>query len=146
MTDSYIESDHVIHIHPPQSKTSLIFTGLNSNTIIIHGKLNHILIRKSRNINLDIKEGTVSGVDIINCQSMFVKMPYHNYTNLEYGEGIYFQAEVNDISQLHITASLDVKVNNNNIPINPFINAIFTNKGCSYKPQHEIPKLMIRKF
>jgi hypothetical protein len=70
----------------------------------------------------------------------------HNFTNLEFGEGIYFQAEINDISQLHITGSLDVKLNNIAIPINPFINAIFGKNGWCYKKQSEIPKLMIYKY
>lgn len=144
--DLYTEPGRVVHIHPANHHTSIVLSGLKDNTIIIHSKLNHVLIRRSENIDLDIKEGTVSGVDILHCRRMLVKMPYHNFTNLEFGEGIYFQAEVNDVSQLHITGSLDVKVNDTTIPINPFVNAMFTKNGCSYKTQHEIPKLMICKY
>ena len=160
--DLYTEPGQVVHIHPAtrsnsvrstanflnsaNHNTSIVLSGLKDNTIIIHSKLNHVLIRRSENIDLDIKEGTVSGVDILHCRRMLVKMPYHNFTNLEFGEGINFQAEVNDVSQLHITGSLDIKVNNTTIPINPFVNAIFTKNGWCYMKQHEIPKLMICKY
>ena len=145
-SDLYAEPGRIIHIHPINHNSSIVLSGLKDNTIIIHSKLNHVLIRRSENVNLDIKDGTISGVDILHCRRMFVKMPYHNFTNLEFGEGIYFQAEVNDISQLHITGSLDVKVNDTTIPINPFVNALFTKNGWSYKTQHEIPKLMISRY
>lgn len=142
----YIDKKKVIHINPGEDGISLIFSGLQGNTVIIHSKVNHVLIRKCENVRLDIKEGTVSGVDILYCKRMFVIMPYHNFTNLEYGEGIYFQAEINEISQLHFTGSLDVKVNGISVPINPFINAMFGKDGWCYKKQSEIPKLMICRY
>ena len=137
---------------PTDGVTSIILSGLQGNNIIIHKKVNHVLIRKSNGITLDIKQGTVSGVDILYCRFMLIRMPCYNFTNLEFGpltgqscalfgEGIYFQAEVNDVSQLHITGSLDVKVcecANVSIPINPFIDAIFTKNGWFYKKQHDL--------
>lgn len=144
--DFYIDNSEILHINPGEDGISLIFSGLQSNTVIIHGKVNHVLIRKSENIRLDIKEGTVSGVDILYCKRMVVIMPCHNFTNLEYGEGIYFQAEINEISQLHFTGSLDVKVNGIALPINPFINAMFGKDGWCYKKKSEIPKLMICRY
>ena len=144
--DLYAEPGQVIHIHPINHDTSIVLSGLKDNTIIIHSKLNHVLIRRSENISLDIKEGTLSGVDILHCRRMIVKMPYHNFTNLEFGEGIYFHAEVNDVSQLHITGSLDVKINDTTIPVNPFVNALFTKNGWCYKTHHEIPKLIICNY
>lgn len=144
--DFYIDKKEVLHINPGEDGISLIFSGLQENTIIIHGKVNHVFIRKCENVRLDIKEGTVSGVDILYCKHMFVIMPYHNFTNLEYGEGIYFQAEINEISQLHFTGSLDVKVNGISLPINPFMNAMFGKDGWCYKKQSEIPKLMIWRY
>ncbi|CAH6421716.1 Hypothetical protein HVR_LOCUS1356 [uncultured virus] len=136
----------IIQISQPTPNISLILDGLDSNTVIIHGKVNHVLIRKSQNVTLDIKYGTVSGVDILYCNKMCVKMPYHNFTNLEYGEAIYFEAEINSVSQLHITGSLDVRVNGISVPINPFVSAIFGEGGWSYKKRHELPKLMICKY
>lgn len=142
----YTEPGQVVHIRPENHTTSLVLSGLKDNTIIIHHKINHVLIRRSENINLDIKGGTLSGVDILHCKRMIVKMPYHNFTNIEFGEGICFQAELNDVSQVHITGSLDIKVNGTTIPINPFVNAMFTKNGCYYKNPQEIPKLMICKY
>src|SRR3972149_1316714 len=137
--DFHIKKSESVHINLMNSACSIILSGLHSNTIIIHTKVNHIIARRGNDIHLDIKQGTMSGVDIIHCKRMLIKMPYHNYTNLEYGEGIYFQAAVNDISQLHITGSLDVKVNGISIQINPFLNAILTKDGWSCKKISEIP-------
>lgn len=144
--DCYVPTGEVVHLHPPIRGMSIVFSGLSNNTIIIHAKVNHILIRRSSDVNIDIKEGTVSGIDIIHCRRILVKMPYHNFTNLEYGENIHFQAQISNISQLHITGSLDVKINGNSVPINPFINAIFCENGWFYKKQSEIPRLMICKY
>lgn len=144
--DFYLPKNEVLHINPGDRSISLIFSGLRNNTIIINGKVNHVLIRKSENVRLDIKDGTLSGVDIIYCKKMKIKMPYHNFTNLEFGENIQFEAELRDISQLHFTGSLDVKINDVSIPINPFINAMFGKDGWCYKKQSGIPKLMICRY
>lgn len=150
LVDNIIEfsciSGQVIHINQNQTNISIVLDGLENNIIIIHNKINHVLIRKSNNVKLDIKCGTVSGVDILYCNKMYVRMPQHNFTNLEFGEAIYFDAEINSISHLHIIGSLDVKLNGISIPINPFINAIFDNEGWSYMKQSEIPKLMICRY
>jgi len=144
--DFLVKEYDAIHINPNKNNVSFVLSGLQNNTIIIHGKVNHILIRKSKNIHLDIKAGTISGIDIIYCNKMTVKMPCHNFTNLEHVQGIYLQADINDVSQLHITGSLDVKINDISIPINPFINAFFGKDGWCYKRQSAIPKLMIYKY
>lgn len=144
--DFFVSPNEVLHINPGDKVISLIFSGLHDNTVLIHGKVNHVLIRKSDNVRLDIKQGTVSGVDVIYCKHMMVVMPYHNFTNIEFGESVYFQADIKDISQLHLTGSLDVKINGTAIPINPFISAVFGKDGWCYKKQSEIPKLMLCKY
>lgn len=145
--DLYCKAGEVVHINPhTDNLISIILSGLRKNTVIIHGKLNHILVRRSEGIKLFIERGTMSGVDILHCRNMLVQMPYHNFTNLEYGEGVYFQADVNDVSQLHITGSIDVKLNEMSLPINPFMSAMFAHNGWCYKEASKIPKLMLCRF
>ena len=141
--DFFISRKEILHIKPAEEGLSLILSGLHDNIVIIHGKVNHVLIRHCNNIRVDIKQGTITGVDIIHCKRMNVIMPYHNFTNVEFGQGISFHAELNDISQLHFTGSLDVKVNGAIIPIHPFLNAMFGKDGWCYKKRSDIPKLMI---
>ena len=144
--DFYIPKNKIIHFHPTTHSTSLILSGIIGNTIIIHNKVNHILIRRSTHTTIDIEQGTVSGVDIVHCNQMIVKMPFHNFTNIEYGESINFQGQINLISQLHISGSLNVKINNISLPINPFINAALIGEAWNYKESPRIPKLMFCRY
>src|SRR5579871_1148226 len=77
--DLYCNPGEVLHINPPvDNLISIIFSGLRKNTIIIHGKINHVLIRRSDDVKLFIKQGTVSGLDILYCRRLNVQMPCHN--------------------------------------------------------------------
>lgn len=143
--DFYVSKNKKFLINPESSTVSIILSGIVNNTVIIYGKVNHILMRRCENIHLDIKKGTISGVDILNCKRMMIVMPHHNFTNIEYGEKIHFQAEITDTSQLHFTGSINIKINNISIPINPFTNMIFGKDGWNYKKSGEIPKLTICK-
>jgi len=89
------------------------------------------------------QKGTVSGLDVLQCHKIFVKMPYHNYTNIEYGENINFQADTNDTSQLNVIGSLDVTSNGFALPVNPFINIIITEKGIVNKNRGEFPGVYV---
>lgn len=148
--DLYCESGDIIHIDPfimrSNGLISIIFSGLHNNIITIHGKLNHILIRKSRNLDLNIEHGTISGIDILWCKNIKFEIPRHNFTNIEYGESIYFQGVIDDISQLHISKSYDIKIYKLSFPVNPFISAIFTSKGCYYNNQCKIPNMILFNY
>jgi len=132
------QKKELIHIHFASTIGSIILNGLQNNTIIICNKVNHILMRLCSNINVYIKKGTVSGVDILKCQNSFIKMPSHNYTNVEYGDNIHFQANMNNISQVSVIGSIDITSNGISLPVNPFVNVVITknnmfHRKCPYK-------------
>jgi hypothetical protein len=122
---------------------SLILSGLDHNVINIDNKINHLIIRKSYNSAINIKEGTVSGLDLLHCHNMVIKTPKHNFTNLEYNETIKLYALVDDISQLHISGSMDIWVNDIKLQINPFIDAVFKQNKWTHKDPNLIPDIMI---
>lgn len=139
----FVQDTVPLQIRPRSSECSYLLSGLKGNTVLIHGKINHILLRSCEALSLDIKGGTVSGVDILHSANMLVRLPRHNHTNLEYGEGVHFTGEVDDVSQIHITGSLDVRINGSGLPLNPFMNVVFTSAGCYHKTRASVPQLSL---
>jgi hypothetical protein len=152
--DFYNEKDSVIQIYPRNSTDSVVLSGLAGNTIIIHSKVNHITMRRCQKIELHLKEEAISGIDILHCQHVVIKLPSHTFTNLEFGENIHFKGELTDVSHLQINGSLDVKVNDIPLPINPFMRVVFGKNSqigsdfipTSIEKQSEIPKLMLCRY
>jgi len=142
-TCSYLPNNHIANIYPNNSNISLILSGLNNNHVIIHGKINHLLIRKSNMSKVQISFGTISGVDILYSHNMIVCMPNHTFTNLEYDDRIFLYAQMDKVSQLHITGSLDIQSNNINIPINPFTDIMISQDTYDYKNKPVLPDLML---
>ncbi len=141
----YLLPDKILHMRPHRN-SSIILHGLHRNTIIIHQKINHILLRSCQSCRIYLKMGTVSGVDVLYCNQVLLKTKLHNFTNLEFGESIYFHGETDDHSQLHIRGSMDVTVNNKSVEINPFMNIIITKNTIMASRQDSLPKLSICKL
>jgi hypothetical protein len=141
----YTPPNELIHMHPNAIYGSIILSGLSKNTVVICNKINHLLLRCCSDVNIYLKKGTVSGLDILKCHQILVKMPYHNYTNIEHGENIHLLADTDQSSQLSIDGSLDVTVNGCGLPVNPFVNVIFTQHSMFYKRKTDYPSIYIQK-
>jgi hypothetical protein len=141
----YAPPNKLIHLHTNAIYGSIILSGLSKNTVVICNKINHLLLRQCSEVNVYLKKGTVSGLDILKCHQIFVKMPYHNYTNIEHGENIHFQADTDTNSQLSINGSIDVTINGSVLPVKPFINVIFTQHGMFYKRKNDNPLIYVQK-
>ena len=143
----YVPSKGMIHLHfnANDSSTSVVLNGLCQNTIIICNKVNHILMRRCSNVKVYIKKGTISGLDILKSYQIYVKMPSHNYTNIEYGEKIDFQADTDITSLLSVVGSLDVTSNGYSLPVNPFNSINITEKGIFQKKSGEFPAVCVCK-
>lgn len=140
----YCNENQNINLNLP-SNISLILDGLESNTILIHNKINHIMIRKCKNINLIIPQSTISGIDVLYCNKIHLITPIINSINLEYDENIYFEGTIDSDSNINITGCLDIKINNESLPINPFISAVYNNNNWIINKKHILPKLTIIK-
>lgn len=142
----YVPETQSIHIDLESTCGSVILNGLKNNTVVINNKINHVMLRQCTNSNICIQNGTISGIDILRCHHIDISLPYHNYTSIEYSENIHFQADVNNISQLNINGSLDVTSNGLVLPINPFVNIIFTENGTSPMKKVDPPTLFLHKY
>ena len=141
--DQYCQPGQIVHLNEPEKDISIILSGLSRNTILVHNKINHILIRRSDNLDLHLINGTVSGIDILYSQSLRLKTPHHNSTNIEFSQTISLDGEITDVSRIHITGSLEIKINGIPIPINPFLNFTLKKDGIQYEKPLDNLKLMI---
>lgn len=138
----YVPSKDLTHIHLFQNNGSVILNGLENNTIVICNKVNHVLIRHCSNLKIYIKKGTISGIDVLKCRHVFVKMPYHNYTNIEHSDNIDLLADMNNTSQLNIIGSLDIRSNGHSLSVNPFTSVIITDHGL-FRPTYKEPPILL---
>jgi len=142
----YTAPREMVHFHLNTTCGSIILSGLCRNTVIICNKINHVLMRQCTDSNIYIKKGTVSGVDVLNCHHIFIKMPYHNYTNIEYGENVHFEADADNTSQLSVIGSLDITSNGCPLPVNPFTSVIITRNGIFHRGHGMSVKPYICKY
>jgi hypothetical protein len=140
--DYYLPIGEHVDIHFDDSCNSLILSGLVDNTVTIHNKINHILMRYCSGTNICIKDGTISGVDMLYCKNMVVEETQHNYLNIEYCSDIDIKSTYNHLL-LHALSSIDVSLNKIQLAVNPFINVVFTDVGTFYIKHNMRPNVMI---
>jgi len=140
--DSYVADEDNIHLFSFTNK-SIILNGLSNVRVVINNKTNHVLMRNCSNVVVLIKTGTISGIDIIKCKYIYVIMPSHNYTNIEYSENINLDASLDNSSQINILGSIDIFSNEQCLPANPFVNIIVTNFGIFPTKKQNQTKLFI---
>lgn len=141
--DYFIYPDQTISIYPFDKTTSIILSGLENNIVHIEGKINHLIIRKSFDSNIEIKAGTISGIDILNSKYICLHSPIHNYTNLEYDEDVKLEGILRDYSQIHSIGCMDIKLNDKDLPINVFSCIIYTLSGIHNKESGFFPNITV---
>jgi hypothetical protein len=123
---SYVQPKKLVHLHFNDPTESVILNGLCGNTVVICNKINHVMLRQCSDVNLYVKKGAISGLDMLGCHRLSISLPILNYVGIEYGENIHFLAETNDDTQIRVKGSMDVTLNRDILPVNPFINVILT--------------------
>jgi hypothetical protein len=116
-----------------ENEHSLILSGLVANTIVISGKVNHVLLRKCSQLTLVLRDVTISGIDIINCATITLHTPIVNYVGLEFSQMIKIWGEVTDVSQVYLTGCLDVMLKDQYLPFNLSDTIVITKTGCYHK-------------
>jgi hypothetical protein len=119
------------------NKESYIFNGLDNATIRImgqsktlthgqSGKINHVLIRDCCHVRIQIDDGVISGVTIINGKKILVDLPIQNTTFIEQTSEATVRGQVTQDTIIYIAASQEIFINNENLHIHPFVQGIFT--------------------
>jgi hypothetical protein len=93
------------------SEYSYIFDGLENNEVTVIGKINHLLVRKCQKTDFILRNGTVSGIDILHSGQLTIKVPYHNYSNFEFVERCHIYGNVDEHSRIILHHCLDVNIN-----------------------------------
>lgn len=116
---------------------SFFFNGLEGNTVYIDKKFNHLLIRKCKNTNFYIKEGNISGIDILTSQNMCIHVPLHDFTNIEYTSDTKLFGTIKNHSKIMVRNSSHISFENVRLPVNFFeqksFDVNFFDTHCSYK-------------
>nr|QBK91636.1 MAG: adenylate cyclase associated protein [Pithovirus LCPAC302] len=94
--------------------------GLSKSTIVFKKKINHLLIRDCDDVKIYLNGGTISGIDILKGSNVSVRTPKHNFTNVEHSNLTHLNGTLDDDTLIHITRSMDVFINRENMNINPF--------------------------
>ena len=125
----YIPDNCSISLDLFKNNDSIILSGLVKNTLYINNKINHLLIRYSNNVQLQIAITPISGVDIIKSSHIAIGTAINNSINIEFSQNITMECENSLSSFVHIVSSTDVSFNSLYLPVHPFTNSIFTQSG-----------------
>jgi hypothetical protein len=107
--------------NPFDRRTSYIIDQVSDAIIVIKSWINHLMVRRCRNVTLCLERGTITGVDVLSSQNVALYVPHHNWMNVEGTASAVIQGEIDDTTRIRVMSSLDVRINDLNLNANPFI-------------------------
>lgn len=141
------QSGRVFYVN--SNKQSFILSGLDDVTIRITGnsngtpgKVNHILIRECNNTRIQIDGGVISGITILKGKRVIVDLPVQNTTAIEQTSDSIIRGRITPDSVIYVTASQEITINHEILPINPFMQGLFIN-GFFIPMHYTAPGLQI---
>lgn len=97
-------------------KKSYLFSGLNHNTIFIHGNLNHLVLRNSRHTKIVHFSKIISGLEILNCKDIEMQTKKFNSAEIELSQKLRMFGGLDSISQVSTHNCLDAELNSRPLP------------------------------
>lgn len=91
--DYYVDSDSSVFINTNNSNSFIISGNVNS-MIIIESKINHLILRKCKNVSVYLGGGTVSGINIVQSDNVRVYSLGFNHITVEFSGNIAFNSNL----------------------------------------------------
>lgn len=111
-------------LHLADGRCSYIFNQLDNNVVIIDHPSIHVLVRKSRNSYIILRNKVIAGVDIISCNGVTVACHNYDWIGVETSVGVDVVGQLNYRSRMMVYNSLDVTLVHGEerypLPANPF--------------------------
>lgn len=120
---------------------SYFLDGLVNSVLIFPEKINHLLVRNCESVIVHLLGGTISGIHVLYGVNITISTSKHNWTSVEYVGGSQLSGELDADSQVHVDGSMDVSMNGEILPVNPFISASFTISGITEGLRFHPPNL-----
>lgn len=114
-----INTGEFIRASPPPGK-SLLFHGLKGSYITIYTKANKVTISHCKNVRIHLLGGTVSGLDVIRCENIYIEVPYVNSANLELASSASLVGNTDSNSRITCISCMNVSVNGTQSAANIF--------------------------
>ncbi len=114
-----INTGEFIRTSPPPGK-SLLFHGLKGSYITIYTKANKVTVSRCKNVRIHLLGGTVSGLDVIRCENIYIEVPYVNSANLELASSASLVGNMDSHSRITCINCMNVSVNGAQSPANVF--------------------------
>lgn len=124
----FISQGSVQVLNPRSNKDSFILNGLFDATLRICGKINHLLIRDCQQTRIQL-ESLISGVSILKSQGINLDLSFQNTTFIEETSEARIYGEVTPETLIYISSSMNIKINDEDLMINPFIRGFYTQRG-----------------
>lgn len=106
--------------HPFGPQTSYIFNELEDNTVVIDDPINHLLIRRCDQTNVELMRKAISGVEILFGKNISIVVPNHNWLGVETTNHAEVSGGVSEQTRIMVYNSLDIRFNHYPLPVNPF--------------------------
>jgi hypothetical protein len=121
-------------------KNSYIFNGLQDTRVVIHEKVNHVLIRECRDCRFLLSGGVISGVTILRGRKVGVDLPIQNTTSVEETAEADIHGEVTQDTIIYISGSLDIVINHERMHVHPFVQGVLR-QGYFFPTRYNPPQL-----
>lgn len=108
---------------------SFFLDGLVKCVLIFPDKINNLLVRDCDSVTVHLLGGTISGIHVLYGTNITISTSKHNWTSLECVGGSDLKGEMDSTSRVNVDGSMDVSMNGELLPVNPFISASFTLAG-----------------
>lgn len=110
-SDTKLNDTNVDDYTKVTTKTAIIISKCKNLHILVYNKVSHILVESSKNVNIKVMSGAISGIDILHCH--YVNMIINNvpYINM------------NDCS--HCNMYNDTHINKTKTRVNSCVNIFF---------------------
>jgi len=135
------ERDNSVVIEADDMSLSYILNGIHDTNIIVKDKINHLLIRESKNIRVTLLHTCISGIDLLKTKDVEIIIPYMNYLEVSFSDNVKIQTHFDFNTKLHVQHCNSVYMNGSLLNLIPFDHVLLSLSSQVRIPFHA-PDLM----